>query len=311
MGVVGEILTGFFAQAGVSPWVLVRVVRRWPDFIFSHRDGTYSFVESKAFTGDPSGSTGLPARVLDSLLIEGAVQAAQQLNSDPFGRVWCSFTRIRDITPMRFEVTFLELSVSDARRASQVVRVLPAPVAEGLAERAVNQAAAKLGIRTPADIHLHAPAGEGGRLGRLQQAAEEEIDGLLAETSEGTDVYADRGPIAEAIARIIRTLEKRRVKLRRPEEREGRRLMEAKEAASGGRLARLRESSGGVVLLADLPRAWQEKVRRAWSPEWSAAIRPWTHLGPTPLWRCGGALYCFGPAELEGRYLPPELTASV
>jgi len=95
VGVVGEILTGFFAQAGVSPWVLVRVVQRWPDFIFSHRDETYSFVESKAFTREPSGATGLRARVLDSLLIEGALQAAQQLNSDPFGRVWCSFTRIR------------------------------------------------------------------------------------------------------------------------------------------------------------------------------------------------------------------------
>jgi hypothetical protein len=314
VGVVGEILTGFFAQAGVSPWVLVRVVRRWPDFIFSHRNGTYSFVESKAFTGDPEGSTGLRARVLDGLLVEGAVQAAQQLNSDPFGRVWCSFTRIRrreDITPMRFEVTFLELSVSDQRRASQVVRVMPASVAEGLAERAVNQAAARLEMRSIADIQLHAPVGLGGELGALQHAAEEEIPGLLAETSEGGYAEADRGPIVEAVARIIRTLTKRRAKVRRPEEREGRRLEEAKEAASGGQLSRLREAGGGVLLLADLPRARQEEVRRAWSPDWSAANRPWAHLGPTPLWRCGGALFCLGSGELAGRSLTSELSASV
>jgi hypothetical protein len=244
-------------------------------------------------------------------MVEGAVQAAQQLNSDPFGRVWCSFTRIRNITPMRFEVTFLELSVSDQRRASQVVRVLPAPVAEGLAERAVNQAAARLGIRSLAEIQLRASVGPEGGLDALQHAAEEEIGGLLAEISEGVDTSAHRGPIAEAIARIIRTLTKRRAKVRRPEEREGRRLMEAKEAASGGQLSRLREASGGVLLLADLSRARQEEVRRAWSPDWSAANRPWTHLGATPLWRCGGALYCLGSAELAGRSLTSELPASV
>jgi hypothetical protein len=80
VGVIGEIMAGFFAQAGVSPWVLVRVVRRWPDFIFSDRDATYSFVESKAFTSEPSDRHGLAGRVLDGLLVEGAVDAAQQLN---------------------------------------------------------------------------------------------------------------------------------------------------------------------------------------------------------------------------------------
>lgn len=307
VGVIGEILTGFFAQAGVSPWVLVRVVRRWPDFIFSHRDGTYSFVESKAFTGDPSGSGGLKARVLKSLLVEGAGQAAQQLNSDPFGRVWCSFTRVRDITPMRLEVTFLEFTVSDARRHSQVVRVMPAPVVEGLAERAVNQAAAQLGMRSLADIRLYAPTGQAEGLYSLKHAAEEEINGLLAETSEGANANTDRGPITEAIGRIIQKLEKRQVKVRRPEEREGRRLMQAKESAASGRLSRLREAGGSVLLLADLPRARQAEIRRAWSPDWSAAARPWARIGQDLLWRCGGALFCLGSADLEGRELPPDL----
>jgi hypothetical protein len=163
VGVIGEIMAGFFAQEGVSPWVLVRVVRPWPDFIFSHRDGTYSFVESKAFTGKSAGADGLKARVLDSLLVEGAVQAATQLSSDPFGRVWYSFTHIRDITPMRFAVTFLEFNVTDGRRRTQTLRVMPAPVVKGLAERAINQAAAKLRVYTGLDInqsHLSCLVGE-------------------------------------------------------------------------------------------------------------------------------------------------------
>ena len=35
---MGEIMTGLFAQAGIAPWVLVRVIRRWPDFILYLRD---------------------------------------------------------------------------------------------------------------------------------------------------------------------------------------------------------------------------------------------------------------------------------
>ena len=73
VGVIGEIMAGFFAQAGESPWVLVRVVRRWPDFIFSDRDGTYSFVESKAFTNQSPEREGLANRVPGDLLVEGAV----------------------------------------------------------------------------------------------------------------------------------------------------------------------------------------------------------------------------------------------
>jgi len=79
VGVLGEIMADFFAQEGVSPFVLVRVIRRWPDFIFSDRDGNYSFVESKAFTGYPERKrTVLRGRVKDYLIIEGALDAAQQ-----------------------------------------------------------------------------------------------------------------------------------------------------------------------------------------------------------------------------------------
>jgi hypothetical protein len=117
VGVLGEIMAGFFAQEGVSPWVLVRVVRRWPDFIFFQpADGAYSFVESKAFTGNPSGTSRLQGRVLDAQVMEGAIDASQELNSDPFLRVWYSFTHIISITPLELGVTFLELTVSEERR---------------------------------------------------------------------------------------------------------------------------------------------------------------------------------------------------
>ncbi|MBS0261388.1 MAG: hypothetical protein JSS02_05475, partial [Planctomycetes bacterium] len=76
IGVIGEIMAGIFAQAGICPWVLVRVVRKWPDFIFSQNNGMYSFVESKAFTTDPEeNAEGLPRRVHNQLLREGLIDA--------------------------------------------------------------------------------------------------------------------------------------------------------------------------------------------------------------------------------------------
>ena len=88
VGVLGEIMTGFFAQVGISRWVLVRVVQRWPDFIFADQDRVYSFVESKGFTIGNENGTGLQSRVVDSEMREGMWRTVRQLNSDPFLKVW-------------------------------------------------------------------------------------------------------------------------------------------------------------------------------------------------------------------------------
>jgi hypothetical protein len=88
VGVIGEIMAGLFAQQGVAPWVLVRVIQKWPDFIFAEQDGRYAFVEAKASAQTLPSSTGLMGRVAPGLLDECLVEAVQQLNADPYGRVW-------------------------------------------------------------------------------------------------------------------------------------------------------------------------------------------------------------------------------
>jgi hypothetical protein len=139
-GVLGEIMAGLFAQSGIAPWVLVRVIRRWPDFIFYVRDDRYAFVEAKAFTGDPGGGGGSAPHIPDALLGECVVDAVHQLNADPFVQIWGAFTHIQQISPMRLNVTFLELDVGDDRRNVVKKRVLPHAVMLGLAERALRRA---------------------------------------------------------------------------------------------------------------------------------------------------------------------------
>jgi hypothetical protein len=294
-------MAGFFAQAGVSPWVLVRVVRRWPDFIFADRDATYSFVESKAFTGDLTIRSGLQGRILDGLIIEGAVDAAQQLNSDPFGKVWNCYTHICSISPMRFVVTILEFNVPDSRRQSQTDRTIPAAVADGLAERAVNQAAAQLDL-VETDPRLTDPRIKRAELvPQLRGLAEKEAEALISEAGPGEAATIDRRPIIEAVEGILRRIEKRKWRPSKSQNLSGRRLKEAKTRAVQARLAPLRRSGSDTIYLADLPAVETARIRRNWSPDWSLAMSPWGRIDGTDLWRCGGAVICISGDELEGR----------
>jgi hypothetical protein len=94
VGVIGEIMAGLFAQQGVAPWVLVRVIQKWPDFIFAEQDGRYAFVEAKASAQTLPSSPDLLGRVAPALLDECLVEAVQQLNADRYVRVWGAFTQI-------------------------------------------------------------------------------------------------------------------------------------------------------------------------------------------------------------------------
>src|SRR5262249_23610494 len=129
VGVLGEIMTGVYAQAGIAPWVLVRVIRRWPDFIFTLRNNRYAFVEAKAFTNGGPSTHGIP----NPLLAECLVTSVQQLNADPYVQVWSAFTNVRQITPLTLHVIFLEMDTNDLRRRANASRVLPDVVVNGLA----------------------------------------------------------------------------------------------------------------------------------------------------------------------------------
>jgi hypothetical protein len=267
VGVLGEIMAEFFAQAGVAPWVLVRVVRRWPDFILSDRGGLYSFVESKAFTGEPEGDTHLGRRVPGGHLSEASVDAAQQLTSDPHGKVWYSFTHIVAIRPMRLAITFLEFKVSEGRWKHQPRCMMPDAVADGLAERAVNQAAAKLDFASLDSLRAESSEQRGRALGEPQGLAEVEVENLLAELTADDVRAVDREPIMRSIADIVDSIYKKAKRGKRMPDSRGERLRQAQERAADGRLSELRRLRNQAVLLADLSILQQTGARRAWSAD--------------------------------------------
>jgi hypothetical protein len=296
-GVLGEIMAGLFAQSGIAPWVLVRVIRRWPDFIMYLRGGRYAFVEAKAYTREMIGRKISALRIPDGLLGECVVDAVQQLNSDPFVQVWGAFTYIEQITPMRLQVIFLELDVGDDRRKGVQYRVLPDAVSNGIAERALRGAVTLVEER---DLELLRNAGrrpnqeERRRLEKVMvPIAMQALEDLLVEEEVRTAVLASRQTIEAAVRRLMRTVTI-------PEHGEGKRMFSARERASRGTLSYVRDVGVQSLFVGEVGRHEYFSISANWESNWSNANKEWKKVGTVDIWRCGGALLALGDKNLDG-----------
>lgn len=290
-GVLGEIMAGLFAQAGVAPWVLVRVINRWPDFIYYLRDDRYAFVESKAFTGDGGGTSGAGLQLPDALLGECVVAAVQQLNADPFVQVWGAFTHIQQISPFQMRVIFLELDADSLRRNNVQKRVLPQPVLLGIAERALRRAITEVEPQRLSPLHEsnRRPSKHERRLldDVLIPAAMSQIEDLLVDEKIRTAVLASPKEIEQEIRRII----KRAVI---PEHGEGKKLLDARARASFRSRSKVRTIGAQSLYFEDISRENEASITAKWEPRWEDANKPYGVSDSIKRWRCGGAIFSIG-----------------
>ncbi len=152
VGVLGEIIAGVFGQAIISPNILVRVINRWPDFIFFPIDNRYSFLESKAFTRRDKSSLCPTFDIPKDLLKDALSRASQDILIDPFLKVWYSFTEIKSISPdVELVVKFFEFE-----GASSVISLVSEPQAliDGLAEKTIQKSIYKCLVDPSAENFL-------------------------------------------------------------------------------------------------------------------------------------------------------------
>lgn len=296
IGVIGEIFAGLFAQSYIAPHVIVRVIRRWPDFIFYSGNGIYSFVESKAFTDlSPSYGSELRCRVTNKLIRELLVDASRQLNSDAFLKVWGAFTSVREIQPdLRMQVSFLELEPPGNRRSSQTSRVLPQAVVEGVARRAIARAAISLSSDDleafkGAKSNTQARRRQTGRANIEQVLASEaqrEAEMILAHSSDELAVTTSMKQLHEEIQHQLRdaTL---------PASQQGSRFFSLKESGSVDILQPLRHAGAETLYAAPLREGHND-----WNPSWEVANQPFGQVNTTLLWRCGGMVFALTEADL-------------
>ena len=295
MGVLGEVFAGLFSQVVVSPWVLVRPIRRWPDFIYYTFDGRYAFVESKAFMTTEEYDHPLqrvPKRIIQDCLAD----TIQQLNADPFVRVWYAFTEAIDIRPLRVNVTFLELDAPDRRRERIEELMVPQAVIAGLAEQVLNTAAAEVfedmddtkweasGLPFTPDLR-----------NQIRTASESKFEPALSFAAPEALLGSVRKAVEIEFGERLKKLKKV------PKECAGRQFLNAKRLAVEGRLARVRRAGDKSIYLADMPAPHRTNLGGSWKPSCKAANQRWSHVHGSPLWRCSSAVLALGAEELDGQ----------
>jgi hypothetical protein len=212
---------------------------------------------------------------------------------------------------MQLDVTFLELSVSQDNQKGHKGPTMPAAVADGLAERAVNQASAQMEpADAPVALEIQEDMIRRGLVG-LRAEAEAQINDLLREAGSKESSQEDRHRVQEAIEHILERIGKKKRSPRDEDEFKGRRLSAAKLGAVNSRLSKLRDIGGAGLYLADLSRQQQEALRSSWCQDWTRANKPWGRIGEMELWRCGGAVYCLERSDVEGVNMSSAMTTGV
>lgn len=297
LGVLGEIFTGLFCQCFISPWVLVRPIRRWPDFIYYSAGGRYAFVESKCFTGQSDNSGANLKRISGTLLKECLIDTVNQLNADPFVSVWLVFTELNEIDPLRFSVTALEFDAPDEHRDQIMKRVIPDAVIKGLTERVLSSA-----VASKDDSILNHEDGSFSKI-EIQQFWDE-ILGIVPEETER--IIANSAPaelysqMKSAIVDEAQEIVSKRKKAPQVSDR-GHRFEKAKRLASMGQLGRLRPIGAQHIYLADLTSEIRLEAERLWSPTWSNVNQSLCCLSEIELYRCSSVAVGISGQNCEGK----------
>jgi len=294
VGVVGEVFTGLLSQSYISPWVLVRPIRRWPDFIYYTAGGRYAFVESKAFAGDPTSDGEGLERLQRPVLHECLTFAVQQLNSDPFVTVWLAFTEILEICPLHLSIVFLELNAPDDRRDQIVKRVIPEAVIRGLTERVLSSAIAKHD-----DDLFTTEDGKPSKQGIMKYW--DELLGMVDQEIEEVVDEAAPAALLDEMKSAIRYEADRLSHKATPTKRDrGERLTRAKKLAAIGRLGALRQIGEQQIYLVDLTEQLRKQLDQEWTSDWRRANEIWRWIKDIGLWRCSSAAVGLGPPGYEG-----------
>jgi hypothetical protein len=295
VGVLGEIFAGLFSQSYVAPWVLVRPIRKWPDFIYYCAGGRYAFVEAKGFVGDPeSNAIGLD-RVPRKVLHDCFVDTVHQLNADPFVTVWLAFTEILELAPLRLSVSFVELNAPDERRDQIVKRVIPEAVVRGLTERVLSSAIARHDDKILVEDNRKMSK-------REVMAFWDELLGIVPKDIEDVAKHSAPAELVEDMSFAIREEAKQFAgRKRSPVRRKrGERFSRAKEQAAVGQLGALRQLGEQQLYLVDLTEGIRTEFECEWINDWSQAKETWRWVKEVGLWRCSSAAVGLGPPGFEG-----------
>jgi hypothetical protein len=296
VGVFGEIISGIYAQQGISVSPLSRVILRWPDFIYIQQADSH-FVEAKAtidenIPGSPLTAIGKHGQNLSEVLIE----AIQQFGADPWVTVWGGFVGIHidELLELRFTMTFLELKAPQSRKLVST-RSIPPLVAHELAKRAVARALVaseeydavweigrKKQGRKKGESFIHGNVAEGAHM---------ELGKLL--TLEAPDMMQYRSTIEEELDDTISRIEPVRG------QRAGR--LDRLKVSRIQEPIQVRELGVSALVMDPLSDEDHSEFRKGWIQDWKRVEETVNRHGH-PFYRAGGALFGLMPPEKASQF---------
>lgn len=286
MGVIGECLSGLFATAGIGPWPIVRVINRWPDFIFHDRKNQrFALLESKAFADIHGATSKFEDRFDKKILEDFLLGALQHLVSDRGVSVWGGFTSIKSVDPFKVQLTFVETSLAQNSLSVSNSTVVDM-IAEFVLQVALNRFLPQLVEEGPRVVKKTLMAEEGEISPIVLIAINDAIKQLPRLAVEALS-EADNSRIIEEVILGLRKNHKKILKYLSD-------VGELKQTRSGfstGGYETIREIGDIKLVARRVTNAEAEKIDKNWQPSWNTVGQPIeVEDDDTEVFRCGGLL---------------------
>jgi len=152
IGVLGEIISGFVAEALINSEILVRNIHRWPDFILLDENKQFVFFEAKATFQKPDNNADYQIFHVPTLR-DFLRDAFAQINADPRIRVLGGFAKLISVKPefiVEFEI--VEVNAPDARIDGYISAGIPEAVAENITSRIINEVIEEASLKIEKEI---------------------------------------------------------------------------------------------------------------------------------------------------------------
>jgi len=283
-GVVGEILTGLFCQSYFAPYVLVRNIRRWPDFIFHKNNNKFVFVESKATATELDEKNPLDGNFELNTFNEFLIQSMKSILSSETTNVCLSHTRILGDKSQRvFHLNVLEFKSNSVKDPSQ--ESIPEPVVSGLAYQIADQYIGYILAQEPIFHGTDTDDELKKYIKKYQKASTNKIKEMLIQKNDLKVNDGDNTRIEDKVESILKKIGSKKNKLEYKKN-IGKNI---KDSISSGNFTNVSSICDKNIFFRQLTNDEESIIARQWYPDWSNAIKPIDESNPLK-WRCSNSI---------------------
>jgi len=284
-GVVGEILAGVFSQSYFAPFILVRNIRRWPDFIFINHDNRYVFVESKATASEIDQNGILDGDFEYHILSDFIMDSMKSFLNSETTNVCLSQTRIAGDRFRRiFHLNILEMQSSSTKSPQE--DNIPPSVVSGLAYQVVDQYISSLFTESgPLEYSGKMNDEIKSRIKYFYKKNDaDQIKDQIYKINSLDINEDDDSKIDKKIKEIMDQLSKKKIL---DFKNIGKNM---KKSITSGAFNNIATVCNQNIFYKKMSSTEENSFLKIWQPDWNSAIKPYNNYQNKSYWRCGNSI---------------------